>query len=158
MLRKLFLISLLMFALAGIAQADESANVSKGLTLAGGPLAVHGYDVVAYFDNGSARRGLAEFSAKHGDAVYRFVSKENLKSFKRAPEKYLPAFGGFCAYGVSVGKKFDGDPEVFKIVDGTLYFNLNPEIKTTWEKDLKGNITKAERQWASIEGKAASSL
>ena len=152
------LLTLASVALTGTLAADESTSASNGLTLAGGPLAIHGYDAVAYFTTGEPRRGLAKYSAKHAGVAYRFASKENLKTFKRDPEKYAPQFGGFCAYGVSVGKKFDGDPEVFKVVDGKLYFNLNPDIKATWEKDVPGNIAKAGRQWREIHDKPASAL
>jgi len=148
----------LWIALAGVASASDSLSTSNGLTAAGGPLAIHGYDAVSYFENGSPQRGLAKFSTKHGDAVYRFSSKKNLRTFTKNPTKYAPKFGGFCAYGTSVGKKFDGDPEVYRIVDGNLYFNLNPEIKKTWEKDLAGNLAKAEKNWPEIKDKPASSL
>ncbi len=140
------------------AMAAESISVSNGLTAAGGPLAIHGFDAVSYFEGGSAMRGKAEFSAKHDGAVYRFASRENMRRFVRSPEKFAPQFGGFCAYGASVGKKFDGDPEVYRIVDNKLYFNLNPEIKATWEKDLADNIRKAGSNWPQIRDKAASSL
>ena len=140
------------------AQAAESVSISNGLTAAGGPLAIHGFDPVSYFDGGSPERGLAEFSAKHSGAVYRFASRENMRRFVRNPEEYAPQFGGFCAYGVSVGKKFDGDPQVYRMVDDKLYFNLNPEIKAIWEKDLSDNLRKAGSNWPKIRSKAASSL
>ena len=129
------------------------------MTAAGGPLAIHGFDAVSYFD-GMPRRGLAQHSSLWNGAVYRFASKDNLKRFEKnmKPGKFAPQFGGFCAYGVSVGKKFDGDPEVYKIVNGKLYFNLNPEIKRTWEKDVAGNVRKAEKQWTKIADKSAASL
>ena len=102
--------------------------------------------------------GSAKQTAVHKGAAYRFVSESNHKRFEKNPARYLPRYGGFCAYGVSVGKKFDGDPRVFKIVDDTLYFNLNPEIKATWVKDIPGNIRKADRNWTRIESKAVASL
>jgi len=152
------LAAIFLLTLAGAAWAGESTNASRGLTLAGGPLALHGYDPVAYFEDGAPRRGVARFSAKHEGAVYRFASRENLETFEREPAKYAPQFGGFCAYGVSVGKKFDGDPEVFAIVGGKLYLNLNPEIQATWEKDVEGNVAKAEERWRKIRDQPAGSL
>ena len=70
----------------------------------------------------------------------------------------MPAYGGYCAFGASVGKKFDGDPMFWKIVDGTLYFNLNGDIQATWFKDIPGNIVKADAQWSKIRSSAVSSL
>lgn len=148
----------LMAAAAGVAFGGESISVSNGLTAAGGPLAIHGFDAVSYHDDGGPRRGLAKHSTKWDDAVYRFANEKSLRKFKRNPGKYAPQFGGFCAYGTSVGKKFDGDPEVYRIVGGKLYFNLNPDIKATWEKDLQENIEKAEKKWPAIKDKPASAL
>ena len=158
MLRHIALSLALLITLTGIASGSDAVSTSNGLTAAGGPLAIHGFDAVSYFEGGTPRRGLAEFSTQHDGAVYRFSSKENLRTFVRDPEKYAPQFGGFCAYGTSVGKKFDGDPEVYRIVNDRLYFNLNPEIKRTWEKSLSKNIAKAEKNWPKIKDKPASSL
>ena len=137
---------------------DDSVNVGSGLTAAGAPLALHGYDPVAYFRAKLPTLGSARFTATHGDAAYRFVSADNQAAFEQNPEAYLPQFGGFCAYGVSVGKKFDGDPRVFEIVDGKLYLNLNPTIQAAWRKDVPGNIRKADAQWRTIRAKAAGEL
>ena len=132
------------------ASAADEVNVSSGLTLAGGPLALRGYDAVAYIKDGDAVRGKADHSTLHGGAVYRFASADHKAAFERDPKRYLPAYGGFCAFGVSVGAKFDGDPEVFRVVDGRLFLNLNSEIQQKWEGDVKGNIKKADRTWKKI--------
>lgn len=138
--------------------ADYSVNTGQGMTLAGAPLAAHGYDVVAFFTEGEARLGSAEHSVAHGGGAYRFATKANLERFQKDPERYLPQYGGYCAYGVAVGAKFDGDPRVFAVVDGKLYFNLNPKIQETWEEDVKGNLAKAEANWPKIRAKAPAEL
>ena len=79
-------------------------------------------------------------------------------AFKAAPEKYVPAFGGFCAYGVAVGKKFDGDPRYWKIVDGRLYLNLNADIAAKWNEDIPGYVAKAKGKWSDIHTVAAAKL
>jgi hypothetical protein len=81
----------------------------------------------------------------------RFASAENRKTFEANPDKYVPAYVGFCAFGVSVGAKFDGDPRYWKIVDGQLYLNLNEDIQKTWLEDVPGNIEKANKAWKRIE-------
>ncbi len=133
-------------------------NVSQGMTLAGAPLAIHGHDPVAYFTEGQAMLGSAKYTAKHGGAAFRFVSAANKKAFEKNPTRYAPQFGGFCAFGVSVGAKFDGDPRIFKVVDDRLYFNLNPEIRENWVKDIPGNIAKAETNWTRIKDRAPADL
>lgn len=135
--------------------AGPEVNTATGIILADGKpglgLAVHGYDVVAYFTQSKPVKGVSKFAATHGAATYRFASQEHLDLFKANPAKYVPAYGGYCAYGVSVNAKFDGDPNNWKIVDGRLYLNLDDDIQATWLKDVPGNIKKAEAIWPKIE-------
>lgn len=138
--------------------AGVDTNTSSGGTAKGPGLAVHGYDAVAYFSEGRALKGSAQHATVYNDATYQFASKEHLQAFKKHPEKYAPQYGGYCAYGVAVGAKFDGDPDYWKIVDGKLYLNLNNEIQQTWLKDIGGNIEKADGNWKKIANKAPSEL
>ena len=124
--------------------------MSKGATLAGPGLAAHGYDVVAFFTDGKAEIGSDKYAVAHAGGTYRFVSQAHLDAFKADPGEYVPAYGGFCAYGVALGKKFDGDPRYWKIVDGKLYLNLNGDIQAEWSKDIPGNLAKAETNWRRI--------
>jgi len=152
------LIGVVAMLMAGLATAGVDVNTTGGGTAKGFGLAAHGYDTVAYFTEGRPMRGSAKFSAVHNEATYRFVSQENLDMFSKNPEKYVPQYGGFCAYGVAVGAKFDGDPEYWEIVDGKLYFNLNSDIQKTWVKDIPGNIKKANKQWKKIADKTPAEL
>ena len=129
------------------AHAADQLNVSKGATLAGPGLAAHGYDVVAFFTDGQAEIGSDKYAVAHAGGTYRFVSQAHLDAFKADPGKYAPAYGGFCAYGVALGKKFDGDPRYWKIVDGKLYLNYDRDVQAKWEKDIPGFITSANRNW-----------
>ncbi len=142
---------------AGLFAADET-NISAGLTAEGHGLAAHGYDVVAYQTAGRPTLGTSKYSTVFGGATYRFASRSNLRTFKADPARYQPQYGGFCAYGVSVGAKFDGDPRLWKLVDGKLYFNLNEDIQKTWSKDIPANISKANSQWRKIAGTPAAQL
>ncbi len=161
MLTKLAMASLVSAALIGAAvpsHAADEINVVPGHSIAGAPLAMHGYDPVAYFTQDRPMRGLDAFAHVHEGVAYRFTSEAHLEAFKDDPERYLPQYGGFCAFGVSVGKKFDGDPHLWKIEDGKLYLNLNEEIYATFLEDLDDNIDKAERNWPDIEHTAAKDL
>ena len=119
---------------------------------------VHGYDVVAYFTQNQPTLGRAKHSTVYKDATYRFASEEHLDAFEDDPEKYLPQYGGYCAYGVAVGAKFDGDPHLWRIVDGKLYLNLNEDVQKTWERNIPGYIKKADRNWTKIAGKTPEEL
>jgi hypothetical protein len=49
---------------------------------------------------------------------------------------------------VAVGKKFVGDPDVWAIVDGRLYLNLDNNIQGLWSKDVPGYIKQANAKLA----------
>lgn len=133
---------------------SSKINTAPGGVLVDGKpspgLAVHGYDVVSFFTDSKPMQGEAAFAVVHNEATYRFASKAHLDMFKASPAKYEPAFGGFCAYGVSVNAKFDGDPRFWQIVDGKLYLNLDQGIADAFKKDAAGAIKKAEANWPKL--------
>ena len=150
-----------MFAAAGLlllahapAWAAPEVNISAGSVLVDGKvapgLAVHGHDVVAYFQDGRPTPGDARFATVYNGATYRFASQASLDEFKAHPAKYEPAYGGYCAYGVAVGGKFDGDPRYWKIVDGKLYLNVSSDIQKEWGTDVPGYIRKADTNWRTL--------
>ncbi|MEM7060409.1 MAG: YHS domain-containing (seleno)protein [Pseudomonadota bacterium] len=150
-------------ALAGVsattpAFADDEYNVSVGLTAVGAPLGLHGVDPVAFLQSGSPVEGVAAHAATHDGVAYYFASADNLATFKADPTAYLPQNGGFCTYGVSVGKKFDGDPNHHAIIDERLYVFLNKEIFEAFNKDRQGTITKADENWKTIRTVAVENL
>ncbi len=116
-------------------------------------VAIKGYDPVAYFNAGAPTKGDAAFSAEYDGAVWHFASAANRDAFLAEPDKYVPAYGGWCAYGMAKGGKVPIDPSAWKIVDGTLYLNVNPKIQGWWEADIPGFITQANANWASFSHK-----
>lgn len=121
-------------------------------------LALQGYDPVAYFKAGAPTRGDARFTARHEGATYRFATVENLRAFKANPSAYTPQFGGFCAMGVALEKKLEGDPTVWKIVDGKLYLNVNRDVSVAWNRNLQENLRTAEESWPAIHNRTPESL
>lgn len=140
-------------SLAPAVQAAEHINVASGLTHAGGPLAIRGYDPVAFFTEKRAVQGVAAHAAAFEGATFYFASEKNQKAFTANPQRYLPQYGGFCAFGVALGAKFDGDPRLFAVVHDKLYFNLSPEIQAKWQADVEGNLRKADANWPKIQDK-----
>jgi YHS domain-containing protein len=117
-----------------------------------------GYDPVAYFTDAKPIRGSGYHTAVYEGIVYAFANAEHRTMFLANPQKYLPAFGGYCAYGVAIGKKFVADPEVWKVEGGTLYLNLDRGIQAKWEKDIPGYIKKGNANWTDIRDKAPGDL
>lgn len=121
-------------------------------------VALHGYDPVAYFTAGKPTPGDAALAATHDGAVYHFASAENMKAFQADPARYLPQYGGFCAMGAALGKKFDVDPTQFRVVEGRLYLNKDAEVSVMWNRDVPGHIGKADAAWPRIASAAPKSL
>jgi len=140
------------------ALAVDEQNLTSGLSAEGSPLALHGHDPVAYFTRGVATRGTAKHAVVHEGATYYFASADHKAEFEKNPAKYTPAFGGYCAFGVSVGKKFDGSPEYWTISNDRLYLNLNADIAKQFQKDVPGAVKKAKGQWKTIEHTATEDL
>ena len=141
------------FMLIGLTSHAIAANIHTNSTTG-----VQGYDLVSYHSNNSPVRGSGHHVSVHDGVTYLFVSKENKQAFDKNPQKYIPAYGGYCAYGVSVGKKFIGDPQVWKIVDGKLYLNLDTNVQKEWLKDVPGRIKAADKHWAQIKDASPESL
>lgn len=120
--------------------------------------AVSGYDVVSYQTEKRPLRGNGHFVASHEGVTYIFANQANLDAFNADPARYVPAYGGYCAFGVSVGKKFVADPEVWRVVDGRLYLNLDARIQDDWLKDVPGRIKLANTNWREIKDKNPASL
>ena len=142
-----FLYSLLFLIAFSISGNFAFAGDTSVSTLGAG-----GYDLVSY-QNEKPEKGSGFHQSVYKGVTYIFANEENKKKFDEVPHKYLPAYGGYCAYGASVGRKFVASPEVWKIVDGTLYFNLDEKIQKKWEEDLQGNIAKADELWPTIKNK-----
>ncbi|MEO1731406.1 MAG: YHS domain-containing (seleno)protein [Pseudomonadota bacterium] len=115
----------------------------------GDTLAVSGFDVVSYFTaDGVPVEGLEEFTVRYQGFDYRFSSEENAQTFIADPAKYAPAYGGYCAWAIGANDALaPGDPNVYKIVDGTLYLNFSEGVAEKWNKDIPGFIAKADTNY-----------
>ncbi len=139
------------FTVAGstVVSADSVANSVVGL---------QGYDLVSYHNSEKPLQGNGNHVVTIDGVNYLFTNAKNKRKFASNPEKYLPAYGGYCAYGAAVGKKFIADPTVWRVVDDTLYLNLDANVSKIWVKDIPGNIEKADANWKEIKNVPAGDL
>ncbi len=114
-------------------------------------IAIKGYDSVAYFTQGSPRKGSAEFSTVWSDAEWRFESKENLDLFKSDPKMYAPQFGGFCANGLSEGEKVKGKYDIWRIFKDKLYLFYSEKGRNRWDSDTDNKIQLAIEYWKIVQ-------
>ena len=92
-----------------------------------------------------------------GNAYY-FASQASADQFAANPTQYLPQFGGFCAYAVALGRKFDGDPQFADIVDGKLYLFVNAAIFQKYLANKEEILKNAAETWPKIRSTAVSKL
>ena len=156
--KALITLALLSVMSSTAALAADEYNTATGLTAAGAPLGLHGVDPVAFIEIGNRIEGSAAYTAVHDGVAYYFSSAANKQAFEKSPGRYLPQFGGFCTFGVSVAKKFDGNPRYAAVENGKLYVFLNEAIFNEFQKDRAGTIAKAEKNWRNIRSKEVSSL
>jgi YHS domain-containing protein len=142
----------LFVAIAGSAAAGSDSpvpavNADQGIGL-------KGYDPVAYFINGAPTQGSEQYSFDWKGVTYRFASAGNLEKFKADPEKYLPQYGGYCAYAMSLNRIADIDPSRWAIVNGKLYLNNGFVAEKLWSLNKSGNIASADRNWPEYPKRA----
>lgn len=142
---------LLVLAIAFTTQAQDfkakyNADDSK--------IALQGYSPVSYIDLGIAQRGLKAYKSTHDGLNYYFTSAEQKAKFDKNPQKYLPEYGGYCAFGVSVGAKFRTDPNKFVVSNGKLFlflYDVEVDAQQLWlagnEKEL---VKKADANWKKL--------
>jgi YHS domain-containing protein len=157
-LAQLFVVTIVAVLVHNPALAADEYNVSKGLTLVGVPLGLHGMDTVALTSLHAVAEGDAAFTVVHDGVAYYFASQESADMFSADPVGFLPQYGGFCAYAVALGKKLDGDPMFADIVDGKLYLFVNAEIFAKYKKDSERILAEAERMWPKIQHKTVGDL
>jgi len=119
-------------------------------------VALEGYCPVAYFLADEPIRGTSEFQSTHAGVTYYFVNADAKAAFDAEPERFVPAFGGWCAFGMAVSDKFPVDPTLFRIVDGKLLLflrNENVDALELWNQgDEHELLRKAEAHWTKVQG------
>ncbi len=144
-MKKLLTLALLIAAaLPALSQTKSLLNLDKS------GLAIQGHDPVAFFTENKPVKGKPEFVARHAGATYLFATKEHRDSFKADPAKYEPAFGGYCAFGVSKNRLIEIDVDAFQIVDGKLLMQYSKGVREDFNKDTNGNLTKANTNWPGL--------
>lgn len=145
-------------SVAPAAFAVDEYNVSTGTTLSGAGVALRGDDAVALATGLEVTAGRATFTYEHDGVAYYFVSERTMKRFAASPQTYMPQYGGFCAFGVAIGKKLDADPRLADIVDGRLYLFLNEVAFEKYKEDRAGTLAAAERKWPAMHHVAVSEV
>jgi len=137
---------------ATCARVPREAGPNAG----GDGVAIHGYDPVAYHVDGAAVRGDPAIAAEHAGATWRFASEANREKFRAGPERYAPAYGGWCAWAMADGEFVDVDPASFLIEDGRLllfYDGIWGDTRAMWREEPKP--AQADAAWGGLRGSEA---
>lgn len=128
------------------AQPTHYTGLVKGV-------AVGGYDPVAYFTQKTAVPGRPDITARHDGVEWRFASPEHRTLFLANPARYIPQYGGYCAWAVSQGYTAKGDPRAWTVVGDKLYLNYDKGVQKDWEKDIPGHVRKGDANWPKVLAK-----
>lgn len=143
-----FSVALPAVAIAGQAvQAQSTPNIYTE-----NGIAIDGTDPVSYFTQGMPVAGDPEITHDWMDATWLFSSAENRDAFAADPTAYAPQYGGYCAWAVSEGYTASTIPDAWSIVEDKLYLNYSKRVQRTWEKDVPGNISRANDNWPNVLG------
>ena len=142
-----FAIIMSLFAMSvTITGAEPLVNTDRGLAL-------QGYDPVSYHVPGGPLPGDKGITSVVAGVTYRFASMENRTTFTADQVRYLPTYGGWCAYAMASADFVDVDPKTFKILDGRVYLFYNGWLGNTltkWNKNEADLRAKADAAWNTL--------
>lgn len=146
----IFLVTLIIILLVYLYSnkiAPVAMNIYGNVNTENG-IALQGMDTVAYHTEGKMVQGNPKIQVEVNDAVWQFSSEDNKKLFVSAPEKYMPQYGGYCAYAVSQGATASSAPDIWTIKNGNLYVFHTAEVKATFMDEAdNGLLNNANANW-----------
>lgn len=121
---------------------------------AGSPLALKGYDPVAYFTDGKPMPGLQQYETMFDGQRYRFASAQHRDLFKADPDKYAPQFGGLCAMNLSNGVRRESDPHNWVISNGNLYVFAGEQGARNFTRSPDATAARAADNFKTLRSQA----
>lgn len=147
-LKKITVILLVITSTIAYGQDKKKYNIDNS------NIALEGYSAVSYLDLGLAQKGSKQFKSEYDKVNYYFTSAEQKAAFDKNPGKYLPQYGGYCAFGTYAGAKFRVDPNKFIVKDGKYYlylYNIELDAEQLWlAEDHKALVKKADENWLKL--------
>lgn len=149
-IKSILTVCILLTGVISSAQDKQANNIDNS------NIDLQGYSPVSYLDLGLAQKGVKEYKSGYQKVVYYFTSAEQKATFDKNPSKYLPQYGGYCAFGVYAGAKFRPDPNKFIVKDGKYFlylYNLELDAQQLWlkENDHKELVKKADENWKKLK-------
>jgi hypothetical protein len=143
-MRRLVVTCAVLALVAGSVLAKELVNTDEQ------GLALGGFDPVAFHVQQAAVMGDGGITSTFRGAVYRFASTEHKDLFDASPEKYVPAYGGFCAMGVAMNQLYPVEIDTWQIVEGRLILNKNRDVRAMFDANRDANLARADANWPKL--------
>ncbi len=122
-----------------------------------GGVAIDGHDTVAYQQlqrdpQEDAVEGTKRYTVEYKGAKWRFATQESSELFKAQPDKYSPAYNGFCANALSLGEglvRTDGTH--WEIFEDKLYLFYAAQGRDRWtDGNWKSYKVDSDAAWESL--------
>lgn len=128
----------------------STSSFALDLNIGKNKIALKGYDAVAYFNDGKAVKGVAKYQVQWMGVAWYFSKEIYRDVFAKSPDRYLPQYGGYCAFAMMQGQKVDINPKAFSVMDGKLYLYSNTAMSNVWEQNADMFIRQADEHWKKI--------
>lgn len=155
MKNKILITILSLISLISFSQTDFNVR-KKHFNLDKNSLAIQGYDPISYFE-GKPQKGNALYLIFYKGVQYYFTSVSHKELFLKTPEKYEPAYGGWCAFAMGeYGETVEIDPTSYKIVNGKLnlfYYSFINKTLNKWNQNETILKARAAKNWDLITKK-----
>ncbi len=113
-------------------------------------IGLDGFDPVSFFQSEKPINGSPTIRAQHAGATYLFASETSKRTFLADPERFVPQYGGFCSYGVSINVLLPVDITTAQVRNGKLYLNVNADILKKFNADFEGSVSRANTNWPGL--------
>lgn len=114
-------------------------------------LAIRGFDAVAYFTDSVPKLGDGAFEYSYGGVIWRFRNEGNRFAFMNDPTVYMPVFGGYDPLGIARGVAVPGDPRIWMVAGGRLYFFRTSEARDAFAAVAEQVAVVADGRWPAVQ-------
>ena len=149
--RALLVSSCILFVAVGTACLAEAPPALGGASRPAYPpkRMANTYDVVAYVEDGHPAVGDRAHQVVHAGGLYYFASQANLDRFRADPQRYTPAYNGWCSGAMAKGMRMTANGREFEVMDGQLYLFHDADIHAAWKQDPRGWVRQATANWST---------
>ena len=110
-------------------------------------LMLGGQDPLSYHRQVRPTPGRIDLRVELDGVTYRFATESAQAEFQRDPVRWIPAFGGHCAYGMAHALPIPARADVFEVIDGRLYLFGSERSRALFLMERESNLQLANRWW-----------